>query len=77
MAEALEAAQEQAKKDEEAALENLRGELDNKTKDECEKIRLESKLLLIVQSLSSSFFFFLSFFFGGGGYSLSFLLSNK
>ena len=45
MAEALEAAQGQARKDEEAALENLRSELDNKTKDECEKVRLESMLI--------------------------------
>ena len=67
MAEALEAAQEQAKKDEEAALENLRGELDNKTKDECEKIRLESKLLLIVQCL----------FFLGGGVQFGFSLTNN
>ena len=53
--EAIEGIEDQNRSDLQQALDNLREELENKNKDECEKVKLESKSIICI---NGSFAFF-------------------
>ena len=53
--EAIEGIEDQNRSDLQQALDNLREELENKNRDECEKVKLESKCV-ICMNVSIAFF---------------------